>query len=198
MDMRTLFLTGFLAPVPLLCTAADEPLIYDEGYRVGAELRVASPCGEWEIVYTGYRHREAPMLQRVTTITLVHRDGRQFLLAESHGKSTTEIVPEPWSPDGKWLAVQAWPRGTAGFRFYPVDSLPGALMNEGLSFEVHFRGTQLFCMQGVWAEDGSFRFLAGLSGDYAPYRADIAENKVEVQRIGEFQKIYPHTPPKIK
>ncbi len=138
------------------------------------------------------------MLQRVTSITLVHRDGRQFLLEQSHGKSTTEIVPEPWSPDGKWLAVQAWPRGTAGFRFYRVDRLPLALMNGGLSFEVRYRDSLLFCEQGVWAEDGSFRFLAGLSGDYAPYRAYIAEDKVELQRIGEFQKIYPRSTQKIK
>ena len=101
----------------------------------------------------------------------------------------------PWSPDGKWLAVQAGPGRTAGFRFYPVNELPQALMCGGLSFEVRYNGgkTVLACEQGAWAEDGSFTFLAGFSGDYAPYRASIAEDKVEVQRTGEFRKLYPAT-----
>lgn len=193
MNVRALFLSAFLAMLPLLCTAVEEPLVYDENCWVGAEQRVPSPCGEWEIVYSGRRHKDAPTLQRVTGITLRHRDGRIFLLDESHGKSASQVVLNPWSADGKWLAVQAGPRATAGFRFYPVAGLPQALMCGGLCFEVRYNGgkTVLACEQGAWAEDGSFTFLAGLSGEYAPYRASIAEDKVEVRRIGDFRRIRP-------
>lgn len=189
--MRTLLLTAFLALLPLPGPAAEDVLIYDEGCWVAAELRIAAPDNEWEIVYTGRRHCKAPTLQRVATVTLVHRSGQQYLLEECHGKSTSQVVLSPWSPDGKWLAVQSGPSATAGFRFYPVEHLPQALLSGGMSIEVSHNNTRLFCEQGAWAENGTFTFLAGLSGDYAPYRAVISADKVEVQCVGEFRKLYP-------
>lgn len=189
--MRTVFLSALLGLLPLSCPATEDVLIYDEDCWVAAELRSSSPDGEWEIVYTGRRHREAPSLQRVTTITLVHCSGQQFLLEESSGKSTTHVVLNPWSPDGKWLAVQAWPSPTAGFRFYPVAQLPQALLSGGLSFEVNHNGRPLFCEQGAWAEDGTFTFLAGFSGDLAPYRAIVTDDEVEVKRTGDFRRVAP-------
>lgn len=189
--VKTLYLSALLGLLPLSCPAAQDVLIYDEDCWVAAELRSPSPDNEWEIVYTGRRHREATALQRVTTITLVHRSGQQFLLAESDGQSTSHVVLNPWSPDGKWLAMQAWPSPTAGFRFYPVDQLPQALLSGGVSFEVNHNNTRLFCEQGAWAEDGTFTFLAGISGDVAPYRAIISNEDVTVQRTGEFRKVTP-------
>lgn len=185
--MRTLFLTAFLAHLPLSCPATEDVLIYDEDSLVAGELRIASPDKEWEIVYTGNRHRKAPTLQRVATVALVHRSGRQYLLEEMR-KSTSQVVLSPWSPDGKWLAVQS---GKRVFHFYPVEHLPQALLSGGLCFEVSHNNTRLFCEQGAWAENGTFTFHAGLSGDYAPYRAGISADKVEVQRVGEFRKLYP-------
>ena len=189
--MKTLYLSALLVLLPLSCPAAQDVLIYEEDCWVAAELRISSPDNEWEIVYTGRRHREATALQRVTTITLVHRSGQQFLLAESGGKSTSHIVLNPWSPDGKWLAVQAWPRPTAGFRFYPVAQLPQALLSGGVSFEVNLNNTRLFCEQGAWAQDGTFTFLAGISGNLAPYRAIVSDDEVEIKRTGEFRKVAP-------
>lgn len=186
-SMKALFPASFLALAPLLCPAAEEPLVYEEDSWVAAEQSVDSPGGEWKIIYTGRRHKEAPALQRITEITLRHRDGRTFLLAQSHGKSAAEVVLQPWSPDGKWLAIQAWPRATGGFRFYPVRELPQALLNGGLSFEVSENKTKLYCSRGAWAADGSFTFQAEFSGDVAPYRATISRDKIEVKRTGEFR-----------
>lgn len=189
-SVKALFLTVFLATAAAICPAAEEPLIYDENCWVTAELSVPSPNGEWAVVYSGIRHKEAAALQRVREITLRHRDGRQYALETDANRGIDNIVLQPWSPDGMWLALQ--PGRHAGFLFYPVDKLPLALLNGGICLErVKHRGTPLFCEKGSWAADGSFSFQAGLSGDTAPYSARISEETVQVKRTGEFKKTTP-------
>lgn len=173
----------------------QEPLIYDESTIVEAELRCPSPDGKWELVYKGRRHTAVTELTVADEIMLVSCEGHEIPLTGLFVSNQTiykrHIIKQPWSPDGKWLAI---PNGNTGYKFCRTSSLNTTSFNSDMLLSIIIKdndGRPVYRVQdGHWDETGTFLFYAGLSGWLAPYRAELTDDSVSYKQIGKMERAF--------
>lgn len=189
--MNTTLLYTLFCGALCLAPAAEAQLIYEENSIVDAELSCPSPDGEWELVYRGSRHMEQDAISVVNEIVLINRNGQEIILKDDTNTGAIyrrNIIFQPWSADGKWLA-------------YPVSKwtyylCPTAALNKEINFDkvipLQIKEKSNYALEGgQWETDGTFTFLAGVSGWLAPYRATITRNGVQCRQTGQLIKVYP-------
>lgn len=173
----------------------QEPRIYDESTIVEAELRCPSPDGKWELVYKGRRHTAVTELTVADEIMLVSCEGHELPLTGLFLPGLTlhkrHIIKQPWSPDGKWLAL---PNGNAGYKFCRTSALNTTSFNSDMLLSIIIKdnyGRSVYRVQdGHWDENGTFLFYAGLAGWLAPYRAELTDDSVSYKQIGKMERAF--------
>ena len=204
--MKTILFTASLLFAPLcLADAEREHLIYEADCFVDTELRCPSPDGQSELVYRGSRHAEREDISVVNDMVIILKNGREIPLGALFCAMPiykANIIRQPWSPDGKWLA---FPSGRFYYCFYPVAALHdncfssknfrmlsvtqpfmhtiGAREDGSIISEI--RQAHFILEGGHWEADGSFTFRAGLSGYLAPYSASVSDDGVIYKQEGD-------------
>ena len=195
--MKKLVAHIFLSFTSLCAATANEyePRIYDEANIVEAELRCPSPDGKWELVYKGRRHTVQTELSTADEIVLVSCEGHEISLTGLCLSGQTlykrNIIKQPWSPDGKWLAI---PNGNTGYKFCRTDALNTSAFSSNMLLSITIMdkdGRHIYRVQDAhWDENGTFLFSAGLSGWIAPYRAELTDGSVSYKQIGKMEAPY--------
>ena len=170
----------------------QEPLIYDESTIVEAELRCPSPDGKWELVYKGRRHTAVTELTVADEIMLVSCEGHEIPLTGLFLSGQTlykrHIIKQPWSPDGKWLAL---PNGNTGYKFCRTSSLNTTSFNSDMLLSIIIKdndGRPVYRVQDGHRDDsGAYLFYGGLSGWLDPYRAVLTDDSVSYKQIGKME-----------
>ena len=207
--MKTILFTASLIFAPLcLADAEREHLIYESDSFVNTELRCPSPDGTAELVYRGLRHRQQTEISVVNEIVIVLQNGKEIPISREGCESSlyrSNIIHQPWSPDGKWLV---FPASRRVYYFYPVAALQDGsfssenfktlVVTEHITISVgkdydstlidESRYLNYMLEGGQWENDGSFTFRAGLSGYLAPYSATVSDEGVTYKQVGDMVK----------